>query len=74
MAVKVEMELKDILEKIDSKIDKLAENVDRKIDKLDAKVDGVKEEVSLLRGEVKALKTLRRVSLPQRNLRKINYL
>ncbi len=66
MAVKVETELKDILEKIDGKIDKLAENVDRKIDKLDAKVDkareevnekidGVKEEVSLLRGDVKAL-------------------
>ncbi len=48
MAVKVETELKDILEKIESKIDKL-----------DNKVDGVKEEVSLLRGEVKALKTLR---------------
>jgi outer membrane murein-binding lipoprotein Lpp len=45
MATTVEFELKELLEKLDSKIDRMGSEIGAKIDKLDAKIDRVSSEV-----------------------------
>ncbi len=70
MAETVEISLKDILQKLDSKIDKLGENMESKMEKLgqefnhkieklsedvNQKVDKLSEDVNELKGNVKAL-------------------
>jgi outer membrane murein-binding lipoprotein Lpp len=46
MATTVEFELKELLEKLDSKIDRLGKEVDSKIDKLDSKIDRLGSELN----------------------------
>lgn len=50
---KIETDLAQILNKLDTKFDKLSENVDQKIDKLDIKIDKLEQEVTELKTEVK---------------------
>ncbi len=59
MAETVEISLKDILQKLDSKIDKLGENMESKMEKLgqefNHKIEKLSEDVNELKGNVKAL-------------------
>ena len=52
---KIETDLAEVLNKLDSKIDKLDEKIDSKIDKLDEKIDNLTIGQSEIKGEVKAL-------------------
>ena len=44
--IQIESELKDILNKLDTKLDKLSDDFDHKLDKLDNKIDKLSDDVT----------------------------